>query len=419
MAAKETLYTAVDIGTTKVCTLVGKVSPAGEMQVVAIGHADSEGMRKGMIVSSEELRLSVLLSVAEARGMLGRPLPPAFVGITGSHLTGVNAAASLTRQAKGGSPVSQRDVDQLLESARPELASRRRVVHVLPRTYQVDGQDGVRNPVGLAGQRLGVESHVVVGDPAPMENIARVVRSAGVRVRGLVLEHLASSEAVLSTDEREAGVVLADIGGGTTDIAIFKEGAVLHTAAVPVAGHQLTSDVALGLGIPLSTAEEMKRLYGSAVTEGMGPNDRVEVRIGDRQEVRSFSRLSLSTLLRDRAVELVRLILIKVREAGLDRMPQAGLVLTGGSANLPGLAEVARDYAGCPVRIGSPATALRLPQELQDTAFATGVGLLLWGIRHRQASPISPQVALSAPVLQRLREWVLRVSWRRPREVRA
>ncbi len=418
VASKETLYAAVDVGTTKVCTLVAKVSSEGEMRVVAIGHAASEGMKKGMVINPEELKTTVKSSVDDARSMLGRPLPPAFVGVTGSHLRAMNTAASITRKAKAQSTVSQRDVDRLLQSSRPDQKARSQVVHVIPRGYRVDGLQGVRNPVGLSGRRITVESHVVLGDTVSLANVARVVHSAGVPVRGLVMEHIASSEAVLTIEDREAGVVLVDIGGGTSDIAIYANGVLHHTAAVPVAGQQLTSDVSIGLGIPLSVAEEVKLRHGSAVTDGVDPKELMEVRLDGASESKRFSQLWLNTLLRDRAIELVNLIMHVVRARGWSRMPQAGLVLTGGSANLRGLVEVAQEYAACPVRLGVPSQALGLPQELAETSFATGVGLLLWGTRHQRASAISPRVSLSPLVLQRLREWVSRLSFRRPTEVR-
>jgi cell division protein FtsA len=417
MASTESLYTAIDVGTTKVCTLVAKVSPSGEMQVVALGRAESSGMKKGMVVGPQELQAAVRLSVAEAVSMLGKSLPSAYVGITGSHLRCMNTTASTTRKTQGGAPVTEGDVDRLLESALPQSVHRRRVVHVVPRRYKLDGLDGIRNPVGLSGRHMDVESHVVIGDSSSLENVARVVQAAGVRVKGLVMEHLASSEAVLSTDEQERGVVLVDIGGGTSDVALFRDGAIQHTAAVPVAGHQFTSDVAIGMGISLSLAEQAKVMHGSVLTDGVGPKEMVEVRASD--ETKTIAQLPLNTLLRDRAVELVRLIMLTVRESGLDRMPPAGLVLTGGSANMAGLAAVAAEYASCPVRIGTPSAVLGLPPELEDASFATSVGLLMWGIQHRRPNPVSPRITLSAPVFHRLREWIARVSFKRPREVQA
>ncbi len=417
---KESLYCAVDVGTTKVGTLVGRVSHAGTVEVVALGHARSTGMKKGMVVSPDELAESVRRSVDEARLMLGRRLPPAYVGITGSFLTCINASVSVPVARKRRSVVSQRDVDRLLSSTSDQAADRRRLVHVIPRSYTVDGLNEVNNPVGLSGQHLSSESHVVIGDLAPMENLARVVRSAGVTVKGLIIEHLASSEAVLSADERDTGVVLVDVGGGTSDIAIFKDGAIWHTAALPVGGWQFTHDLSRGLGITLAAAEQTKLRYGSSIVDGIGPNDTMEIPIGEGSVTKTVPSLTFYALLHDRSVDLVRLILHKVKEAGLDRMPPAGMVITGGTSNLPGLLEVAEEYASCPVRQGSPSQALGLPTELEDAAFATTVGLLLWGIRRGDPKPFNGGApSLSAPAMRRLRGWLSRFTFKRPKEAQA
>ena len=419
--AKETLYAAVDVGTTKVATLVARVSPAGAMEVVAIGHATSEGMRKGLVVSPEALTNAVRRSVDEAEAMLEAPLPPVLVGITGGHLSCINAAASVRRTPNRRSvhTFSQNDVDHLVDASSPKPDSKRRVVQVVPRAYQVDDLSGVRNPIGMSGEKLAAESHVVMGDATTMDNLARVVRAAGVNVQGLVIEHLASAEAVLTADERESGAVLVDIGGGTSDIAIYRDGAAWHTSAIPVAGQHFTSDIAIGLGLPPTVAEAIKIRHGSASTVGLTKNDVIEVESGMGEHTRPISHLTLNQLLHDRAVELVRLVLHRVAETGLTRIPPGGLVLTGGCANLPGLAEIAADYGKCNVRIGSPSSALGLPPELERSSFATGVGLLLWGIQRRHAGAVLPDVSINEPVLERLKGWLSRLAPKRTTEARA
>ncbi len=416
---KEQLYAAVDVGTTKIATLVAKVATTGAMEIVAVGHASSAGMRKGLVVSPEELGESVRRSVDEATAMLGRQMPPAYVGVTGAHLVCLNAAASISRESGKGRQraFSQEEVDRLLMSTYPERTGRR-LVHVVPRSYQVDGKGGIKDPVGLNGTSLRADSHVVLGDRAQMENLARVVRGAGVKVRGMVLEHLASAEAVLTNDERQAGAVLVDIGGGTSDIAIYKDGAAWYTAALPVAGQHFTSDLAVALGLPPSVAETTKLEHGSA---HVGDGDRgqaitVETGLGDH--TREISLQSVNQLLHDRAVELVRLILHKVTESGLERVPLGGMVLTGGSASLPGLAEIAADYGECPVRIGRPSPALGFPDELEQTSFSTAVGLVLWAVRHRHVGAVVPDVDVSPTVMGRLRGWLSKLSPTRPGEGR-
>jgi cell division protein FtsA len=408
---KESLYAAIDVGTTKVATLVAKVSPAGAMEVIALGHATSEGMRKGIVVNPEELTDSVRRSVEEAEGMLGSKIPAAHVGITGGHLTCINeATAASDGGARALRTFTQEDVDRVLSRAVTDPDLKHRVVHVIPRSYRVDGLSGVRNPVGMSGEKLSAESHVVMGDAVTMDNLARVVRNAGVKVRGLVIEHLASADAVLTVDEREIGTVLVDIGGGTSDIAIYRDGAVWHTAALPVAGNQFTNDLVIGLGLPPTVAEATKLRYGSASTADVTHQDVVEVESGLGEHTRPISLLTMNQLLHDRAVELVRLILHKVGESGLVRIPAGGIVLTGGCANLPGLAEIAADYGRCNVRIGSPSSALGLPAELEHSSFSTAVGLLLWGIQHRHAGAVAPQVTLDAPVLERLKGWLSKLA---------
>ena len=417
---KEQTYAAIDVGTTKIATLVAKVAPTGSMEIVALGHAVSEGMRKGMVVSPAELTDSIRHSVDEAQAMLGKRLPAVHVGITGGHLTCINAAAQLDYEGKKGSRTfSQDDIDRLLSSTVDQSDERRRVVHVVPRTYQVDGLQGVRNPIGMSGERLGAESHIVLGDAAAMDNLERVVRASGVKVRGMVIEHLASAEAVLTSDERESGVILVDIGGGTSDIAVYRDGTAWYTGAIPVAGHHFTNDIAIGLGLPITVAEATKVRYGSAIVDGVDHQAVIEVESGLGDHTRPISLRTLNQLLHDRAVELVRMVLHKVGQSGLPKVPPGGIVLTGGSANLIGLAEIAADYGHCTVRIGSPSASLGLPPELEHSSFSTGVGLLLWAVQHRHPGAIAASVEVHEGVFGKLRGWFSKIAPRRATEVSA
>ena len=411
---KEQTYAAIDIGTTKVATVVAKVAPTGSIEVLAFGRSVSDGMRKGLVVSPDELSDSVRRSVEEATAMLGRPLPSAHVGITGGHLTCINAAATISREpGKAARAFSQADVDELLMTTPPATGPRQRVVHVVPRTFRVDGLSGVRNPIGMSGVKLSAESHVVLGDPAPMENLARVARGAGVKLAGIVLEHLASAEAVLNADEREIGTVLVDIGGGTSDIAVYKDGSASYTAAIPVAGHHFTNDLAIGLGLPPTVAETLKIEHGSAIVDGVDHKEVVEVFSGLGEHTRPIAQVTVNQLLRDRAAELARLVLHKVGASGLTQVPPGGIVLTGGCANLAGLAEVVADYGKCPVRIASPSSALGLPEELEHASYSTVVGLLLWAVQHRHAGATVFDVTVAEPAMARLRGWLSRLSPRR------
>jgi cell division protein FtsA len=377
-------------------------------------------MRKGLVVSPDVLAAAISSSVREAEAMLGERLPPAHIGVTGGHLTCLNAATAITRSPKAmATCFTQSEIDSLLMSTTPATAGDKHVVQVVPRSFSVDGLDGVHDPVGMRGDRISTESHIVIGDPGPMATLVRTVRSTGVTVKGVVLEHLASAEAVLTADERLVGSVLVDVGGGTSDLAVYQNGSAWYTAAIPVAGHHFTSDIAIGLGLPLSIAERIKIEHGSAILDGVDSKDYVDVEPSAEGEPRAISRLALNQLLRDRAVELVRLILFKLAEAGLKRVPPGGIVLTGGSSALNGLSEIVAEYGNCPVRIGTPTSALGLPEELEHSCFSTAIGLLLWSVRNRQVGIIAEDVSMSSRVTERLRNWLSKLALRQPTEVHA
>ncbi len=410
---RESLYAAMDVGTTKVATLIARVSAQGSMEVVAAGHAASEGMRKGQVVSPAEIAGPIAASAAEAERMLGRRLPPVLVGITGSHLHGINAAAAQPDRGTRTRAFTQGDVDRLLDAAAaPGAGTGERVVQVVPRSFAVDALAGVNDPVGMSGERLRAEAHVVYGNTASMETLERVLRTAGVPVRGMVLEHLASAEAVLTNDERAAGVVLVDIGGGTSDIAVYQDGALTHTASVPVAGAHFTSDLAVGLGMPPSIAEAVKLEHGNVELEGVDARSSIAVPTGIGDQTRLISTLTLRHLLHDRANELMKLTLARVAESGLRRVPPGGIVLTGGCANLPGLVDLAARYGRTHARLGAPAEALGLPEELRSSAFSTAVGLLVWGVQHRHAGAYMSERPLRISLASRLRGWLGR--WQSP-----
>ena len=381
---KEQLYAGVDVGTTKIATVVARVASAG-MEVVALGHAPSQGMRKGLVIDAAALSGAIRSSVSDAAAALGKRLPLAYVSVTGAHVASVNATGSITRASGKNEPraFTQTDIDELLASSLPELDTSRVLLHAVPRSFGIDGLSTVHDPVGLCGEWLAVETHVVSADRNAVAALANAVRSAGVKVRGLVLQHLASASAVLSADELERGVVLADVGGGTTDIAVFEHRAVRHTSTIGVGGEQFTSDLAVGLGIPPEVAERVKISLGPAELD---PTEaRLEVAGASAGGSQVVSRRRAYELLHDRSVELVRLILHRVRETGIDRMPVGGLVLTGGASQLAALLDAAASYARYPVRVAAPSSALTLPPELDDASFSTAVGLILWAVQHQRA----------------------------------
>ena len=375
------LYMAIDVGTTKVCTLIARVSADAELEVVGTGVAPSRGMKKGLVVNLGEMQESVRNSMELASGTLDGELPKACVGVTGTHISSEHSSASLNN-GHGSLSISVKEKEQVIKLSQPKIAHEQELLHLIPQSYHVDGVQGIRNPVGLSGRKLVVESHAIIGEAASLDNVVRAVEGANISVGSMVLEPLASAEAVLTGDEKEMGVVLVDIGGGTTDIAIFSDGVMCNTSVLPVGGFQFTNDLVITYGIPYHIAENAKLQGGHALPDEVDAEDWVEVEGSDGGTPYRIRRRELCGTLSDRASELLRLILLKVREAGLEKMPPAGMVFTGGASTLPGWLELAREHIPGPVRIAAPTDLLGLPKELQSPTYSTSVGILLWGIRH-------------------------------------
>ncbi len=380
---KKKLLTALDVGTTKVCTIVADISDPGSVRVIGVGVSPSKGLHKGLVVNINEARGAIQESVRKAEQACNHKIESAYVGVTGRHVNSLNnrGVVSINRDDRLVRPEDLRRVLATVESV--PVPSDRRLLHVIPRNYAVDGQIGVKNPVGMHGFRLDVETHVITASITSVQNLVKCVRSVGIDVEDLVLEPLASSEAVLTEDERQVGVILADIGGGTTDIAIFRDGSVWHTSVVPVAGYQLTRDIALGLGVPFDVAEEMKKKYGSVMPVYEGKSQEKEAISHDSH---GASYQDLSDILRARVEEILKLIVLEMPDSNWESMVPAGLVLTGGSANISGLAVLAHDVLRVPVHIGMPGQSLTgVTDKIKGPAFATSVGLLLWGANHAPA----------------------------------
>jgi len=328
------------------------------------------------------MKEAVASSVEMASGFLDDNLPKACVGVTGVHISSTHTTASLTNGKEDGGTISVREVEQLIKQSRPKVSTDQELLHVIPQSYHVDNLQGVRNPVGLSGKKLAVESHAVVGEVASLDNVARAVEGAGLSVGSMVLESLASAEAVLSGDEKQLGVLLVDIGGGTTDIALFSEGVMAYTAVIPVAGFQFTNDLVVSCGVPYSVAEEAKLKAGHALPDMVDQDEMVEVVGAEDGLTYRIRRRELCRTLHDRAAELLHLVLLKVREAGMAKIPPGGVVFTGGAANLVGFETLAQEILPGPVRITPPRDILGLPEALRSPTYSTSVGILLWGIRH-------------------------------------
>ncbi|MBM2831341.1 MAG: cell division protein FtsA [Dehalococcoidia bacterium] len=372
---KGRLVTAIDVGTTKICTLIADVYTQKGIQVLGVGIVPSEGLHKGVVADIPRARASIKESVRKAEQMAGKRVDSAYVGVTGRHVDSLNnkGIVAINRQDR---KVRTEDLRRALEVARAvSIPSDRKVLHIIPRGYMLDNQTKVENPVGMHGFRLDVETHLITAAIDSVQNLAKCVRGLGIDIEDLVLEPLASAEAVLEPDEREAGVILADIGGGTTDIAVFKDGSIYHTSVIPVAGYQVTRDIALGLNLPFEMAEAMKKKYGSLQAGGDGT---IDTRGLGETDGHAVSYQDLNQIIRARVDELLRLIVLELPDSGANRMVPAGLVLTGGSSNLPGMDIAAQELLRMPVRIGTPSGVYGITDAINDPAHATGVGLLLW-----------------------------------------
>jgi len=377
---KKRIISAIDVGTTKICTAIAEVNEMGNTQVVGVGIAPSRGLHKGLVVNINDAKEAIRESVRKAEQACNYKVESAYVGVTGRHVNSVNnhGVVSITRNDR---LVRSDDLKRVLSSAQSfKVPSDRKMLHVIPRSYSVDGQTGVKNPVGMYGFRLDVETHIITAAATSVQNLVKCIRGIGVDVEDLILEPLASSEAVLTPDEKQVGVILADIGGGTTDVCVFKDGSIWHTAILPVAGYQLTRDVAIGLGLPFDVAEEMKKRYGSVMPVY---DSKADSNSPISEDGHGVSYQDLCEIIRARVEEIVRLILLEMPRSEYETIVPAGLVFTGGSSNLSGIETLGRDILKLPVRVGVPSNIYGITDALRDPAYATSVGLLLWGAKNQ------------------------------------
>ncbi len=383
--SKRGAISAIDVGTTKVCTVMANVE-GDNVRVIGVGITPTSGLHKGLVVNINDAKESIRQSVKEAERTCGYKVESAYIGVTGRHVSSLNSRA-VVAITRGDRMVRSEDLKRVLTSARGvKLSADRKLLHVIPRAYTVDGQTGVKNPVGMHGFRLDVETHIITAAVTSVQNLIKCVRGIGIDIEELVLEPLASAEAVLTPDERQVGVLLADIGGGTTDIAIFREGSIWHTAILPVAGYQMTRDIAIGLGLPFEVAEEMKKKYGSVAPV-------YETKKGDDPMTNGHgvSHRDLCDIIRARVEELLRLIVLEMPSSEYEKLVPDGIVLTGGSSNLAGIEALGRNTLQLPVKVGIPSNIHGIADTLHDPAYATGVGLLLWGARNKGKKSLQPR----------------------------
>jgi cell division protein FtsA len=376
------LIVGLDIGTSKVACIVGEINPDGDIEVVGLGVHPSKGLKKGVVVNLETTVQSIQRAVDEAELMAGCRINSVYAGIAGSHIMSMNSHGIVAIKDK---EVTQGDVDRVIDSARAvAIPADQKILHILPQEYVIDRQEGIKEPVGMSGIRLEARVHIVTGAVSAAQNVVKCIRRCGLEVQDIILEQLASSAAVLSDDEKDLGVCLVDIGGGTTDIAVFTDGAIRHTAVIPIAGDQVTNDIAVALRTPTQFAEEIKIKHACALTQLASLEDLIEVpSIGERP-IRQISRLNLAEIVEPRYEELLLLVQAELRRSGFEDLIAAGIVLSGGSARVEGLTELAEEIFHVPVRIGMPQSIIGLNEVVRNPAFATGAGLLLFGQQQYQ-----------------------------------
>lgn len=377
-------FAAIDIGTTKVCTVVAEVTAAGDLRILGVGVGPSAGLTKGMVDNIHAAMEAIASSVEKAERASGTQIRSAHIGIAGPHVSSMNSRG-IVAIADPRRPITEGDVQRALESARiVNVPNNREVIHVVPRYYVVDGQDHVVDPMGMFGSRLDVETHVVTAGSSAMHNLLQCVEGAGVRVDSIVLEPLASAEAVVSEEELNQGAVICDIGGGTTDLAVFVQGAVVHTAVLPVGGAHMTRDLVVALRVPQPAAELAKRRYGHAIPSLVDEDEEVEVDAFGSEGRKTVSRRLIAEVLQARTEELFEMVQAEIRRAVDQDVLSAGIILTGGAASLPGIEMLAEDVLGLPARVGRPHHLAGLADLLTEPAYATSVGLLKWSLKERE-----------------------------------
>ncbi len=385
MASTNNVVVGLDIGTTKIGMVIGEVSEDNNINVLGVGQAPSEGLRKGVVVNIDKTVKAIEKAKHEAELMAGIEVDSVIVGIAGGHIKSINSkgVVAITNQ---NNEIMQEDVNRVIEQAKAiAIPMDREIIHVLPQEFIVDEQTGIKEPVGMSGVRLEVEAHVVTGAITSAENIYKSVEKAGLEVTDLVLEPLASSYAVLTEDEKELGVALIDMGGGTTDIAIFFDDAIRHTAVVSLGGRNVTSDIAIGIRTPLEQAEEIKKKHGIALSSKVGQEEYIEVPGVGGRESRDISKSILASIIEPRLEEIFSLVHREIKRSEFAEMLGAGIVITGGGALLEGIGELAEQVFDMPVRVGLPRGFGGLAESIKSPVWATGVGLIQYGIHHGSA----------------------------------
>ena len=381
MSRSEEIVVGLDVGTTKICTIIGEVNADGMVDVIGVGTASSRGLRRGVVINIDQTVASIRKAVSDAELMAGCQVESVFAGISGGHIKGINSHGVIAIKNK---EVTTVEVARVIDAAKAvAIPLDREVIHILPQEFMVDTQDGIKEPVGMAGVRLEAKVHIITGAVSAAQNIVRCAHRSGLRVHDLVLQQMASAEAVLSPDERELGVALVDIGGGTTDVAVFAEGSIQHTCVIPVGGDQLTNDIAVGLRTPMAEAEKIKKRYGCALGSLVEKDETVAVPGVGGRAPRVVPRSVLADITEPRIEETLGLVHRELEKNNLLQTVASGMVLTGGSVAIQGICELAEQLFDMPVRLGYPIGISGLVDVVNSPVYATGVGLVLWGARNK------------------------------------
>ncbi len=399
------LIVGLDIGTSQIVVVVGEVDMRGDIEIVGIGTHPSRGLKKGVVVNIESTVQSIQHALSIAEEMAGCRINSAYTGISGSHIRSLNSHGVT---AIKNHEVTDEDVERVMEAAQVvAIPTDQKILHILPREFIIDGQEGIQNPVGMSGVRLEARVHIVTGAVSAVQNIIKCVQRCGLEVDDIILQQLASSRAVLNPDERELGVCVLDLGGGTTDLAVFTEGAISHTAVIPIAGDQVTNDIAVAFRTPTQSAEEIKLEYASCLKHVSSSDEKIDVAgVGDRA-ARSFTRYDLAEVVEPRYAEFFEFAQKELQRSGFENLIAAGVVLTGGSAKMEGVAELAEDIFHVPVRLGWPRDVSGMHELVNDPSYATAIGLLLFGNENRPLgkSALAPIVGRNKGLWSWMKSW--------------
>ncbi len=403
MARREDIVVGLDIGTTKIACIIGEVGPEG-MDIIGIGSHPSTGLRKGVVINIDATINSIKKAVEEAELMAGVEVNSVYAGIAGGHIKGFNSHGIVAVKNK---EVRTEELARVVDAASAvAIPMDREVLHVIPQEYIIDEQDGIKDPLGMSGVRLEAKVHIVTASVTSAQNIIKCANACGLHVSDIVLEQLASSEAVLSEDEKELGVAVVDIGGGTTDIAIFSQGSIVHTAVLSIGGNHLTNDIAVGLRTPMAEAERIKHAYGCAMANRISPTETIEVPSVGGRPPRVLSRAILSEIIEPRVEEIFAFVGREIIESGYEELIASGVVITGGTTVLDYMPELAEEVLGMPVRRGFPKGVGGLIDVVRHPKFATGVGLVRYGARHEEREIFKIQEEnLYAKVTTRMKQW--------------